>query len=67
MGGTGFFDEGTTGISEVDDPSFFTHKKAHLVVVFEFVDLLAEGRLPNAQGYEPVAEVQSFAENNDHL
>ena len=49
-----FFHEGAPRIGKVDDPAFLTDKKAHLVLVFQFVNLFAQGRLADA-GCGPLA------------
>jgi hypothetical protein len=65
--GTSFFHEGAPCIGEVDDPAFLADKKAHLVLVFQFVDLFAERGLADAQDVRCSREVQFFGENNDRL
>ena len=62
-----FFHEGASRIGEVNDPTFFTDKKAYLILVFEFVDLFAESRLADAQDVRRSREVQFFGENNDRV
>jgi hypothetical protein len=65
--GACFFHESAPCIGEVDDPTFLTDKKAHLVLVFQFVSLFAERGLADAQDMSSSREVQFFGENNDRL
>ena len=65
--GACFFHEGAPRIGEVDDPAFLTDKKAHLVLVFQFINLFAQGGLADPQDVGGSREVQFFGENNDRV
>ena len=60
-------DEGSSGVSEIQNPSLFTHEEVDVVLCFEISYLFAKTRLCDVQSLGSLREVHLFGQDNDRV
>jgi hypothetical protein len=57
----------SSGVCEIQNPSFFTQKELEVVLCFEISYLFAESRLADVQSLGSLSEVQLLGQDDDRV